>query len=121
MIAAFLRSGMVEQLRRFLPRPPMWTFQQHAPKPLRANSVRELPVLTDPPPRIAVVTPSYNHRKYLEATVASVLGQNYPALSYHVQAGASKDGTVALLTPSAGQFSGPSEPNNAPATSGNAV
>ena len=88
---------MVQQLRRFLPQPPMWTFQQHAPKPLRLNSVRERPALTDPLPRIAIVTPSYNQRKYLEATVASVLGQNYPALSYHVQDGASQDGTVDLL------------------------
>src|SRR5260370_37657321 len=103
MIAAFLRSGMVEQLRRFLPRPPMWTFQQHAPRPLRPNSVRELPVLTDPPPRIAIVTPSYNQRQYLEPTVASVLPQNYPAVAYHRQDGASQGGPVDLLNPYAGQ------------------
>src|SRR4030088_3792033 len=111
MIAAFLRSGMVQQLRRFLPRPPMWTFQQHAPKPLRLNSVRELPALTDPPPRIAIVTPSYNQRKYLEATVASVLAQNYPALSYHVQDGASQDGTVELLESYGPNLSWRSEPD----------
>src|SRR5258705_3140859 len=120
MIAAFLRSGIVEQLRRFLPRPPMWTFQQHAPKPLRPNSVRELPVLTDPPPRIAIVTPSYNQRKYLEATVASVLGQNYPALSYHVQDGASQDGTVDLLNAYGGQVSWRSEPDSGQANAINA-
>jgi len=111
---------MVEQLRRFLPRPPMWTFQQHAPKPLRPNSARELPVLTDPPPRIAIVTPSYNQRKYLEATVASVLGQNYPALSYHVQDGASQDGTVDLLNAYGGQVSWRSEPDSGQAHAINA-
>jgi len=63
-------------------------------------------VLTDPPPRIAIVTPSYNQRKYLEATVASVLGQNYPALSYHVQDGASQDGTVDLLNAYVGKSAG---------------
>src|SRR5260370_8606941 len=120
MIAAFLRSGMVEQLRRFLPRPPMWTFQQHAPRPLRPNSVRELPVLTDPPPRIAIVTPSYNQRRYLEATVASVLGQNYPPLSYHVQGGASQDGTVDLLNAYGGQVSWRSEPDSGQANAINA-
>ena len=120
MIAAFLRSGMVQQLRRFLPRPPMWTFQQHAPKPLRLNSVRELPALTNPPPRIAIVTPSYNQRKYLEATVASVLGQNYPALSYHVQDGASQDGTVDLLNAYGEQVSWRSEPDSGQASAINA-
>ena len=120
MIAAFLRSGLVQQLRRFLPQPPMWTFQQHAPKPLRLNSVRELPALTDPPPRIAIVTPSYNQRKYLEATVASVLGQNYPALSYHVQDGASQDGTVDLLNAYGGQVSWRSEPDSGQANAINA-
>src|ERR1700676_2969866 len=97
MIAAFLRSGVVQHLRRFLPQPPMRQFHQHAPQCLRLNVVRELPALTTPPARIAIVTPSYNQRKYLEGTVASVLGQNYSALSYHVQDGASQDGTVDLL------------------------
>ena len=90
----------------------MWSFQQHAPKPLRLNTVRDLPALTDPAPRIAIVTPSYNQRKYLEATVASVLDQNYPALSYHVQDGASRDGTVDLLNTYGGQISWRSEPDN---------
>src|SRR3981189_3858979 len=112
MIAAFLRPGMAQHLRRFLPQPPMWTFQQHAPKPLRLNSVRELPALTDPPPRIAIVTPSYNQRKYLEATRATVLGQNYPALSYHVQDGASQDGTADLLNAYGEQVSWRSEPDS---------
>ena len=120
MIAAFLRSGIVQQLRRFLPQPPMWSFQQHAPKPLRLNSVRELPALTNPPPRIAIVTPSYNQRKYLEATVASVLGQNYPALSYHVQDGASQDGTVDLLNAYGEQVTWRSEPDSGQANAINA-
>src|SRR5258707_1032694 len=120
MIVTLLRSGIVQQLRRFLPQPPMWTFQQHSPKPLRVNSVRDLPALADPPPRIAIVTPSYNQRKYLEATVASVLGQNYPALSYHVQDGASQDGTVDLLNAYGGQVSWRSEPDSGQANAINA-
>ncbi|MCX7318423.1 MAG: glycosyltransferase family 2 protein [Hyphomicrobiales bacterium] len=51
----------------------------------------------DPLPRIAIVTPSYNHRQYLQATIDSVLDQNYPALAYHVQDGGSQDGTTDLL------------------------
>ena len=120
MIAALLRSGTAQQLRRFLPQPPMWSFQQHAPRPLRLNTVRDLPALTDPAPHIAIVTPSYNQRKYLEATVASVLGQKYPALSYHVQDGASRDGTVDFLNTCGGQVSWRSEPDKGQASAINA-
>jgi glycosyltransferase involved in cell wall biosynthesis len=87
----------------------MWAFQQHAPRRLRLSPMRDLPTLINPPLRIAMVTPSYNQRKYLEATVASVLGQNYPALFYHVQDGASKDGTVDLLNAYGEQVSWRSE------------
>ena len=98
----------------------MWSFQQHAPKPLRLNTVRDLPALADPAPRIAIVTPSYNQRKYLETTVESVLAQNYPALFYHVQDGASQDGTVDLLNTYGGQVSWRSEPDNGQANAINA-
>src|SRR3954469_21387821 len=77
---------------RFWPRPPMSTFEQYAPRPLRNDRVAASPTLSDTVPRIAVVTPSFNQCNYLGATVASVLAQNYPALSYHVQDAASQDG-----------------------------
>jgi glycosyltransferase involved in cell wall biosynthesis len=42
-------------------------------------------------PRISVVTPCYNHARYLEATLVSVLGQGYPNLEYVVMDGGSVD------------------------------
>jgi glycosyltransferase involved in cell wall biosynthesis len=50
-----------------------------------------------PIPRIAIVTPSHNYAQYIASAIDSVLAQNYPNLSYHVQDGGSSDGTLEVL------------------------
>src|SRR5215217_7213078 len=92
---AYARSRA--HVRRVWLRPPMWTYEQHAPRTLNLRALPDPPALPKQPPRIAIVTPSFNHGRFLRATIDSVLSQNYPALFYHVQDGASGDDTVEIL------------------------
>lgn len=48
-------------------------------------------------PKITIITPSFNQGQFLEATIKSVLDQNYPNLEFMIMDGGSRDNSLAVI------------------------
>jgi glycosyltransferase involved in cell wall biosynthesis len=64
-----------------------------------------------PEPRVSIVTPCLNAASHIEATIQSVLSQDYPNIEYLVMDGGSTDGTLKILTQYEGRLRWRSEPD----------
>jgi glycosyltransferase involved in cell wall biosynthesis len=62
-------------------------------------------------PLVSIVIPAYNHARYLEHAIASVLSQSYPAVEMIVLDDGSTDDTRAVLANFGGKFYWESHPN----------
>ncbi|HEU4679096.1 MAG TPA: glycosyltransferase, partial [Terrimicrobiaceae bacterium] len=71
--------------------------RQHSARPVQWEKFPRQNGRTRPLPSIAIVTPSFNQGRTLEATIESVFGQGYSRLEYAVVDGGSTDSTREVL------------------------
>jgi len=97
--------------RLFLPR--LGRLYQHRPRKLHLPNTYRNTLPLDSMPLVSIVTPSFNHARYLARTIESVLGQDYPNIEYRVQDGCSTDNSLEIIKRYADKLEGwESTPDN---------
>jgi len=68
-----------------------------APRPVSLPDFYFETVELEHPPRISIVTPNLNQGPFIEATIRSILDQNYPNLEFIIQDGVSTDESLEVI------------------------
>jgi glycosyltransferase involved in cell wall biosynthesis len=95
-------------LVRFLPGPLNRLARNHlrhrvfadlysAPRPVSIPETYFEAIELEHPPKISIVTPNLNQGKFIEATIQSILNQNYPNLEFIIQDGVSTDESLDVI------------------------
>jgi len=71
--------------------------RQHPPTPFKPERFPPGRLPPERLPWLAVVTPSFNQAPFIEATLCSILDQDYPRLLYAVCDGASTDASASII------------------------
>jgi hypothetical protein len=77
---------------------PLRLSPHYAPRPLEPERFPKSRLSPERLPRVSVVTPSFQHGKFLEATLLSVLEQPGVRLDYIVEDGGSTDASVDIIS-----------------------
>lgn len=84
--------------------PSLGQLWQYEARPLMVPAWYLRARVPEPPPAIALVTPSLDNGRFIARAVESVLSQGYPALQYVVRDGGSADDTLTRLEPYASRL-----------------
>jgi glycosyltransferase involved in cell wall biosynthesis len=98
-----LRRAWAELRGRIGLNPRLGALYQHSPRPLMLPPGRP-PLRPSTLPAVTLVTPSYRQGEFIERTILSVLGQEYPKLQYIIQDGGSDDQTREILSVYSGRL-----------------
>jgi GT2 family glycosyltransferase len=77
--------------------PKIGRLEHYRPRQLRVPEAYLKTAAPENPPKISIVTPSFEQGRFLARTISSVVNQAYPNVEYIVQDGGSTDGTLDTL------------------------
>ena len=95
----FLKSQIIQRRETFRQKlqPKINKFQHYWPRELKVPASYRPTAVDLLASTFAIVSPSFEQARFINATIDSVLGQNCPSLNYHIQDAASSDGTLEVL------------------------